>query len=128
MLGSERILFERRRFIRVDGSFIVSYTDIFAQQPKSDLSQTKNISLGGILFTADRNISVGSPLNVKLKLPTTPDYINVRVKVVDCKERVKGIMYDVRAKFINISEIDRDSIRKIVECYLKTMKGAKKGG
>ena len=121
-LNPERTIFERRRFVRVDGTFVVSYSDITAQQQKTDISQTKNISVGGILFTTDREFPVETVLRVRLRLPETPDYINVKVKVVDSKQRVKGMMYDTRVKFISIKLEDRDAVRKIVEYRLREQK------
>ena len=118
-LDRGRGIFERRKFIRVGGTFVVSYTDITTQEQKTDVTQTKNISVGGILFTAGREFSADTVLRLKLRLPDVPDYINVKVKVMGSKQRIKGLMYDTRVKFIGIREEDRDAIRRIVEHHLK---------
>lgn len=120
--GARSIIFERRKFVRIDESFVVYYTTVAPDEPKSDVSQTKNISIGGILFITDRKFSQGSVLKLRIKLPDAPDYVNVRVKVVDSKERVKNIIYETRAQFIGISDADKDSINKMVEYHLKKEK------
>lgn len=116
------IIFERRKFVRIDESFVVYYTTVAPDEPKSDVSQTKNISVGGILFITDRKFSQGVILKLRIKLPDVPDYANVRVRVVDSKERVKNVIYETRAQFIGISEEDKDSINKMVEYHLKKQK------
>lgn len=118
-LDRRRSIFERRKFTRVDGTFVVSYTDITTQEQKTDVTQTKNISVGGILFTADREFSADTVLRLRLRIPDALDYINVKVKVVESIQKVKGMMYDTRVKFIGITEEDRDSIRKMVEYRLR---------
>src|SRR3989338_1123238 len=121
-IDGRSIIFERRKFVRIDESFVVYYTTVAPDEPKSDVSQTKNISIGGILFITDRKFFQGTVLKLRIKLPDVPDYVNVRVKVVDSKERLKNIIYETRAQFIGISEEDKDSINKMVEYHLKKEK------
>ncbi|MFC1621586.1 PilZ domain-containing protein [Candidatus Omnitrophota bacterium] len=112
-------IFDRRRFVRVDGTFVVSYKDISTAYPKNDISQTKNISQGGLLFTTDRKFIEGTALKLRLRLPDSHDYIDVKVRVVDSAQKVKNIMYETRARFISITDEGKDSIRKIVERSLR---------
>lgn len=118
-LNLDKFIFERRRFVRVSGNFVVSYTDVTTQETKSDITQTKNISLGGILFTTDREFPLGTILKIKLRLPDSREYINLKVKVVGSKERMKDVLYETRVKFIGIKDEDKDCIRRIVEYQLK---------
>jgi len=124
-LDRRRSIFERRKFTRVDGTFVVSYTDVTTQEQKTDVTQTKNISVGGVLFVAGKGFPAGTVLRLKLRVPDAPDYINVKVKVVESIQRVKGMMYDTRVKFIGMKEEDRDAIRKAVEYHLKKPKDSK---
>lgn len=121
-LNGRRIIFERRKFVRIDGSYAVYYTDITTQEPKSDAGQAKNISAGGILFITDREFPEGTVLKLRIRLPDEQDYISVKVRVVYSRQRVKGLLYDTRAKFIGIREEHRDAIRKIVEYNLQKRK------
>jgi len=110
-------MFERRRFIRIPGNFVVFYRDITNEVSKADVSQAKNISLGGLLFSTDRKFEEGRILEVKIKLPTSPDYIVVKVEVVGSKQIVENLLSDTRVKFVALKEEDRDAIRKLVENY-----------
>ena len=113
------IVFERRRFVRIDKTYIISYRDASAKELKNEITQTKNISTGGLLLTTDKQISPETVLIVKLRLPGASDYIDIKVKVMDSKQRVNTIFYETRVKFVGIREEDRDAIRKIIE----TIKG-----
>lgn len=113
MIDKPERFFERRRFVRVNGTFVVSYNQI-EPEPKADISQTKNISEGGILFTADKFFKTGSVLQIKIRLPDASDYSTIKVQVVDSVQLVKDFMYDTRAKFLDIRPEERALIRKIV--------------
>lgn len=113
------IIFERRRFVRIKGNFVVSYKDITTKEAKTDVSQTKNISVGGLLFTSQEKFAPGAILSLKLRLPDNPDYINVKVEVVASKQLVKDVLYDTRAKFVKIGDVQKDYIRKIIDYNLK---------
>ena len=113
------VIFEKRRYVRIKGNFVVSYKDITTQEAKSDISQTKDISAGGLLFTSQEKFSPGTILKLKLRLPDRPDYINVKVEVVASRQLVKNVMYDTRAKFVKIDDEHKDHIRKIVDGNLK---------
>lgn len=113
------VIFERRRYVRIKGNFVLSYKDITTQEAKSDISQTKDISVGGLLFTSQQKFSPGTLLKLKLRLPDTPDYINVKVEVVASRQLVKNVMYDTRAKFVKIDDKHKDYIRKIIDYNLK---------
>ena len=113
------IIFERRRFVRIGANFVVSYRDASSKEAKSDISQTRNISTGGLLFTTDKQFKKDSILILRLRLPDAAEYINVKVKVIASKQKAKGILYETRVHFIGIRDDDREAIRKIVEYKLE---------
>nr|MBU1328378.1 hypothetical protein [Candidatus Omnitrophota bacterium] len=109
------IQFERRRFKRINGSYIVSYAPIKSEELKFDISQTKNICEDGMLFISDRKFEKDVVLKMKLRLPEFSDYVIVQVQVIDSIKRVKVIMYETRARFIEVEEKVREAIRKLVD-------------
>ena len=108
------IIFERRRFVRIDGTFVLSYRQAGIEDPKSDITQTRNISVGGLLFMTDKLFPLGAILVLKLRLPDREDHIDIKVKVVGSRQIRKNVLYETRAKFVDIKEEDRDAVRKIV--------------
>ncbi len=109
---------ERRKHPRVMGRFIVSYR-ILEEIDNADLSQTKNISLGGILLTTNRQFSPGTHLALEIRLPFDPNPIMLIGKVLESKEITKHLIYDTRLQFLAIDEKHRSILNETVEYYLK---------
>ncbi|MBC8473923.1 MAG: PilZ domain-containing protein [Candidatus Omnitrophica bacterium] len=118
-LGPQGYFFERRKFTRVDGTFVVSYTDVSTAQAKTDVTQTRDISAGGIKFTTDRSFAPDTILKLKLRIPGTPDYINAKLKVVESKKRGTGSSYDTRGRFVAMRDEDLEAIKRVVENNLR---------
>lgn len=116
--GKSDVRFERRRFPRIDAKYVISYKELFDVNVKFDLSQTKNIGEGGILFTSDKIYQKGAILELKIRFPDFSDFVTLKGKVVDSKSIGKGIMTDTRVSFIDTEEKVKEAIKKIVEANL----------
>jgi len=114
-LGPQGYFFERRKFARVDGTFVVSYKDVSTGQAKTDVTQTRDISAGGIKFTTDRSFAPDTILKLKLRIPDALDYINVKLKVVESKKRGAGSSYYTRGRFVAMRDEDLEAIKRVVE-------------
>ncbi len=121
-----RIILERRRYVRINASFVLSYIDVTPELSKNDITQTRNISLGGILITTDKQIAVGTVLKLKLKIPAAPTDVEVKVEVVDSKEKVKDLLYETRGRFLALKDEDKNYIDKVVEIYSRPKKRPQK--
>jgi hypothetical protein len=109
---------ERRKFPRAKGRFIVSYR-VIPSSAGSDISQSKNLSLGGMLLTTNCLFSVGTNLALEIRLPFDPNPIMIFAKVLESKEITKNIIYDTRLIFLAIDEKHRGIIQETVGYYLK---------
>lgn len=109
---------ERRRHPRVSGRFIVSYR-IFEENDKADITQTKNISMGGMLLTTNRQFEPGTSLALEIRLPFDPNPIMLIAKVLDSREITKNLIYDTRLMFLAVDERHRKVINETVDYYLK---------
>ncbi|MCM8795617.1 MAG: PilZ domain-containing protein [Candidatus Omnitrophica bacterium] len=109
---------ERRKHPRIDARFIVSYR-IFDENDNIDISQTKNLSLGGMLLTTNRKFEEGTKLALEIRLPFDPNPIMLMAKVVESKEITKNLIYDTRLEFLAVDERHRDVIVQTVEFYLR---------
>ncbi|MFA5156048.1 MAG: PilZ domain-containing protein [Candidatus Omnitrophota bacterium] len=109
---------ERRRFPRIDGRFIVSYR-ILEESDNIDITQTKNLSLGGMLLTTNRKFDPGTNLALEIRLPFDPDPIMLIGKVVESHEITKGLIYDTRMMFLAIDEKHRGILSQTIMHYLK---------
>jgi len=108
---------EKRKHPRADARFIVSYRIIGADD-KCDITQTKNLSLGGMLLTTNRQFTIGTNLALEIKLPFDPNSIKLIGKVVESREIVKKLIYDTRIMFLAIEEKHRNIIGETVKHYI----------
>jgi Tfp pilus assembly protein PilZ len=109
---------EKRQHPRLGRRFMVSYR-IAEENDMIDLSQTKNVSLGGMLLTTNRLFATGTNLLLEIRLPFETEPIKIAARVKDSKEVVKNVIYDTRLEFIAVDEKHKDVITKTVEHYLK---------
>jgi len=109
---------EKRKFPRAIGRFIVSYR-ILESNGDSDITQTKNLSLGGMLLTTNCQFNPGTNLALEIRLPFDPNPIMLIGKVLESKEITKDIIYDTRLVFLAIDEKHRKIINETVGYYLK---------
>ena len=109
---------ERRKHPRISGRFIVSYR-ILEEYNNADISQTKNISLGGMLLTTNRALDPGTNLALEIRLPFDPNPIMLIAKVLESREITKNLIYDTRLMFLAVDEKHRKVISETVDYYLK---------
>jgi c-di-GMP-binding flagellar brake protein YcgR len=112
---------ERRNNPRVMGRFIVSYR-IMNEIDNLDISQTKNISLGGMLLTTNRNFEPGVNLALEIRLPFDPHPIMLIGKVLESREIMKDMIYDTRIEFLAVDEKHKRIIGETVGYYVKKEK------
>ncbi len=109
---------ERRLFPRINGRFIVSYR-IVEESDNVDITQTKNISLGGMLLTTNRQFDSGIHLAIEIRLPFDPHPIMLVAKVLESREITKNLIYDTRLMFLSVDERHKKVIQETVDYYLK---------
>lgn len=93
----------KRKYFRLDKSIIVSYSLKGDPFKRYDLSQTRNISYGGILFTTSKYFEKGVVLNMIIKFPFLRERINVEGEVVYCGLK-KGNIYETGVSFLNLDQ------------------------
>ena len=92
---------ERRQHPRTDASLVVSYR-VKELASDYDISQSKNVSQGGMLLTTNRQFGPGEPLLMTLRLPCMPDAMEVTALVVASREIVRDLIYDTRVQFSSL--------------------------
>ena len=109
---------EKRKHPRLEANFVVSYR---VKKPAAgyDLSQTKNVSQGGMLLTTNRVFDKGTQLSMSIRFPLVPHKIEVTGEVVDSKEVVRDLIYETRLKFL---DLDEDFFRELGEFIKEKLK------
>ena len=113
---------ERRKNPRAYGRFIVSYR-ILDEINNVDITQTKNLSLGGMLLTTNRAFDPGTNLAIEIRLPFDPNPIMLIGRVIESREIMKGLIYDTRIEFLAVDDKHKKVIVDTVGYYLNKEKG-----
>lgn len=92
---------ERRKYVRMTIPLEISYT-IEGKEASPRKSTTKDISPDGVSFPIKEEIPKGSLLNINVKIPTRPEAVAIKAKVVWYEEGKDS--YIVGLEFIHISE------------------------
>lgn len=109
---------ERRKHPRISGRFIVSYR-ILEEVNNADISQTRNVCLGGMLLTTNRKFDPGTNIALEIRLPFDPHPIMIIGKVLESREITRNLIYDTRLMFLAVDERHRKVINETVDYYLK---------
>jgi hypothetical protein len=109
---------EKRKHPRIVGRFIVSYR-VLQENDKTDITQTKNLGLGGMLLTTNRKFDTGTNLGMEMRLPSDPNPIMLIGKVVESREIIKNLIYDTRIAFMAVDEKHKKILKETVDYYLK---------
>ncbi|MBM3246794.1 MAG: PilZ domain-containing protein [Candidatus Omnitrophica bacterium] len=109
---------ERRKYPRIAGRFIVSYR-ILEEDDNVDITQTKNLSLGGMLLTTNKQFEPGTNLALEIRLPFDPNPIMLIAKVLSSNEITKGLIYDTRLMFLYVDDKHKKTIGQTVDYYIK---------
>ena len=105
---------EKRKYPRVDARFVVSYRIVEEDEIK-DLTQTKNLSLGGMLFTTMENFPAGTQLEVEMRVPVDRDPVNIIGRVIDSCRVAKGTIYNTRIAFLSVDDKHADKIKETIK-------------
>lgn len=93
---------EKRKYPRVDSKFMINYkTDLVAAY---DLTQTENISQGGVLLTINKMFVKGTILSMIIRFPLIPQKIEVKGEVVAVKQKGNSRFFETRVRFLNLDE------------------------
>ncbi|MBU1122562.1 MAG: PilZ domain-containing protein [Candidatus Omnitrophota bacterium] len=111
---------DKRKYLRIDATYVVSYC-AKKVSPYYNISQTRNISQGGAVFTTNKVFSKGMILTMTMKFPfLIGKKIEVQAQVMDSK-KLGGDIYNTRVKFL---DLDPEVFKKFGE-FIKQNKDAK---
>mgnify|MGYP001284637754 CR=1 FL=1 len=101
--------FERRKAVRLNAKLDIH----FSLQNAYKKSETKNISIQGLLFESDNILPVGSYLTLQVDLPKefTPYPVVVICEVVRVKQ-LENKKFDIGARIVKVPEEDLAAIMK----------------
>lgn len=113
------VIAERRRFPRLSLNVEVEYKILEQIEPEFVITETKNLSAGGIRIILLEKVNIGTLLELKFLIPDLNKILSAIGKVVWIEEFIVGDIktgkaYDAGIEFINISKEDREKIKQYV--------------
>ena len=104
---------DRRKHVRIHKNFIMSYHDKNNPQIKYDISQLYNISKGGMCFIATHKFAPLTELAIELRTPYLADAVHFEGSVIESKDKIPNMLYEIRMVFKNLSPITEGILEKI---------------
>ena len=117
---------EKRRYIRVPSHFPVRYYSVEdtsgMENPYESMSD--NISVGGMMFFAEKQFRINELLRLEFKLEIRERTINFSVfgRVVWTDEVEMGRLYNTGVEFQNLSQQQKDELGLFVKKSLEEKK------
>ena len=116
-MGNEWNQEERRRHPRIRKHFILTYYSQERPTDKHDMSQLKDISMGGVCFMTSQRYEPSTKLILELKTPYLAETTRMEGTVVDSREKLADILYETRLKFAELSPQAKVVLEKIVKHF-----------
>ena len=110
---------ERRKFERVKRKFIVTYRSLQEPSATFDISQIKDISLGGMRFIASRYYPPETALQIELQTPFIKERLVLHARVLESREIAADLIYDTRVIFPDLNEEAKHYLTRITEIFTK---------
>lgn len=110
---------ERRQYIRIEKHFVVSYSVKDTGGKREDVSQVKNIGLGGICFISSKKYEPKTKMTVELRIPYVDETAVVEGTVLESHEKIPNMIYETRLAFSRLSETQNLILKRIVDTFLK---------
>jgi hypothetical protein len=109
---------EKRKSERIPCHYLTSYR-LLEGAGVTDTSQLKNMGSGGILVTTSEPLASGALCALKIRVPFARNPLSPIGRVIESHEVVKGLIYDTRLSFADVTEDDSKVINEVVGCYLR---------
>ncbi|VAX35769.1 hypothetical protein MNBD_UNCLBAC01-304 [hydrothermal vent metagenome] len=106
---------DRRKFPRINKNFILSYLDPSTSDKKYEITQLVNISTGGMCFVTTTQLESLIKIQIKLKIPYLSNNTHLCGKVLDSREKVKGIIYITRLEFEDLPPNAKLLVKEIID-------------
>ena len=104
---------EHRKHLRVYRNFILNYYHVSDPSKQKNVTQINNVSLGGVNFSVSEPVQTQELLGIELKTPFLADNLYVQGYVLECREKISGLIYEVRVQFKDLPLQAKEVLAKI---------------
>jgi len=103
----------RREYLRIYRSFILNYHPLSDVSAQREVSQINNISQGGMNFSVNTPLKVGERFGIELKTPFLAESLYLEGEVLECREKIIGLIYEIRLQFRDLSTAAKEVLIKV---------------
>ena len=118
MTGMSKPKQDRRRYIRIKKSFLLTYFDKSQPGKKFEITQLKNISLGGMCFITSHGFDPATELSIELKTPYLAETTHLTGVVLESHEKMKNRIYETRLEFKDLDTEAKILLEKLMSYFL----------
>ena len=108
---------EHRRSQRIARTFIIRYPWMEGETSRWGMSQIKDLSATGLRFVAERDFTVGEVLDIEVRVPTAPNPLQLKGKIVWSKPRPLASTAEYGLQFVGLNEATARSITEAVDYF-----------
>lgn len=114
---------ERRKYPRLACHFLVHY---YCVQDKGnmEISQLKDLSLGGAFFTSHRQFDKGTELSLQIRLPNNSSPVVSNARVIDSGVGANHLVYQTRVEFLPMEKYDSEILGQVITDFLNAKKAS----
>jgi hypothetical protein len=113
VMPSDKDKTERRKSPRADANIVIRY-QILEELQDYDVSQSKNVSSGGLLLTTNRAFQSGTHLAMTVFFPFMNNATEVTGTVVKSREILEDLIYETHIQFHGFEEKMRAELEEFV--------------
>jgi hypothetical protein len=104
---------ERRKSPRIKKHFIIRFIQKDNLTVKHEVSQVENISKGGMSFSSSVRFEKDAELLIELRTPYIAETVHLSGIILECKDKIPGILFQNRLQFLDLSPAAQDILDKI---------------
>lgn len=119
-----RAKLERRQFPRVSHTYTISFKRYKDAEDNWDISNTRNLSLGGALFLSSEFFPLDNILDIRLNVPGQAGYRQCQGRVQRCEGPFERAYYKTAISFTLMEENYSEPLRKSIDFFLAKDKKA----
>ena len=109
---------ERRKYERINKSFILTYYEQTDPERKYEITQLKNISYGGMCFITGQRHPSATKLGIELKTPYLAGTTHLEGVVMESHEKMKDKIYETRLQFGPLEAGAKVLLGKLIELFV----------
>ena len=104
---------ERRQHARIRKHYIIRVYQKEKPSLKCEACQIENISKGGLCFSSTIPFVIGVHLAIELRTPYVAEKVYIEGRILESKEKIKGVIYQNRIKFNDLSSHAAEVLDKV---------------